>query len=67
MEVFTPILNGKREKYLQKDVEVLHGTIDKRGLGLHAVVRINGKVYVVLGKACDFEHCYCDAEIKPIE
>ncbi|MBK3559775.1 hypothetical protein JHN55_25265 [Streptomyces sp. MBT56] len=69
MEVFTP-LNADRTKRLTfdaKDVEVLSGDLNVRGLGKKAVVRINGRTYQVYGASCSFPQCACDAFIREID
>lgn len=68
MEVFTPLEQGraKRLSFSIEDVNVLSGNMERRGLGLKAIVEIHGQRYKVIGRACSLPNCQCDAELIPI-
>lgn len=66
-DVFTPRdVSGERLTFVLQDVEVLSGSLDRRGPGEHATVRINGQTFRVLGADCGAD-CYCDAVIERID
>jgi len=67
-DVFTPLNpdRTKRLKFSRDEVKVLSGTIDRRGIGKHAEVEIQGIKYAVYGAACDLPNCQCDAVLKPL-
>lgn len=67
-EVFTPRdSKGNRLRFELKDVEVLEGRLFTRQRGIQAKVRISGKVYKVIGRACTLPNCFCDAELKEVK
>ena len=67
MQIFTPMNeNYRRLKFNLKNVKVLSGNLDQRGIGKHAIVEIKDQKYNVYGRSCGLPHCQCDAQIKPI-
>jgi len=69
MGFFTPLneTKTKRLKFKDSEVELLSGERHLRGRGVHATVKIRGKIYQVIGKACSLPHCFCDAYIKEVK
>jgi hypothetical protein len=65
---FTPLDASRsgRLEFRRSDVTVLGGSLDTRGVGKKARVRIGSVVYDVYGCACDLPHCQCDAYIVPV-
>lgn len=66
--LFTPLdaNRSKRLEFKQSDVTVLSGSLDIRGVGKKARVRIDGVMYDVYGWACDLPGCQCDAYMVPV-
>jgi len=65
LEVFTPLLNGKRMNF--KNVAVIEDRgIWERRSGIKGIIEVAGQRYKVYGRSCGASHCLCDAEIKPI-
>lgn len=66
--VFTPLTADRatRLRFKRSDVTVLSGSLDVRGLGKRARVRIGLLECDVYGCACSLPHCQCDAYIVPI-
>lgn len=52
----------ERLRFDMKDVQVISGSLNRRGgLGAKAVVKIKGVLYVVHGASCGIPNCKCDA------
>jgi hypothetical protein len=66
---FTPLdaTRTRRLELKRSDVTVLSGSLDVRGVGKKARVRIGSTVYDVYGAACDLPNCQCDAYIVPVQ
>lgn len=69
--VFTPrdYDTDERLKFNVKDVKVIEGNIDTRGISapkVKGIVEIKGKRYKVYTASCGSPNCFCDARIKEI-
>jgi hypothetical protein len=66
--VFTPLAADRKTRlcFKQSDVIVLSGSLDVRGVGKKARVRIGADMYDVYGCACDLPGCECDAYIVSV-
>lgn len=62
LELFTPILDGKRQEI--HDVRILEGDPLMRVTGIRATIETeDGSRYRVIGRACSLPSCHCVAEI----
>ena len=67
--IFTPLneKETKRLKFDMKDVKILSGSLNYRGLGKKATIQIKRTKYKVLGRAFGLPNCQCDTKIVKIK